>query len=86
MTRLIVLGLLLVVLWLGLKNFTLQLKASFRQDLGRPRPPAPRAERSETLVRCVRCGTYAAASRALKGAGEEVFCSEECRKAGAKTA
>jgi hypothetical protein len=83
MTRLVVLGLLVVVLWLALKNFTFQLKATFRQDLGRPNPPAPRTERSETLVRCARCGTYAAASRVLKGAGEEVFCSEECRGAGA---
>jgi hypothetical protein len=83
MTRFIVLGLLLVVLWLALKSFTLQLKASFRQDLGRPKPPASRAERAETLVRCARCGTYAAASRVLKGAGEEVFCSEGCRRAGA---
>jgi hypothetical protein len=81
MTRFIVLVLLLVVLWLALKNFTLQLKASLRRELGPPQAPARRAERSETLVRCARCGTYTAASRALKGAGEEVFCSEECRGA-----
>ena len=85
MTRLIVLGLLLAVLWLALKNFTLQLKVSFGQGSDRPAPPASHAE---TLVRCTRCGTYVAASRALraKGAGEDVFCSEECRGAGAKTA
>jgi hypothetical protein len=82
MTRLIVLGLLLVVLWLAWKSFGLQLKVSFGQGPGRPAPPAPRAE---TLVRCVRCGTYVVASRALKaeGAGEEAFCSEECRGRGA---
>ena len=81
MTRLIVLGLLLAVLWLALKNFTLQLKVSFGQGPARPVPPAPRAE---TLVRCAHCGTHVAASRALKakGAGEEAFCSEECRGAG----
>jgi hypothetical protein len=79
MTRLIVLGLLIVILWLALKNFTLRLKVTFGQDLPRPAPPAPR---SETLVRCARCGTYVTAPRALKGVGEEeVFCSEGCRGA-----
>jgi hypothetical protein len=84
MTRLIILGLLLVVLWLALKNFKLQLKASFGQGLARPEPPP--AARAETLVRCARCGTYVAASCALKGAGEEVFCSEGCRGAGKRPA
>jgi hypothetical protein len=86
MTRLLVLGLLLVILWLGLKNVTLQIKTAFLgENPGRRRPPAPSAA-AETLLRCVHCGTYFAASRVLKGAGEEVFCSEECRGAGAKTA
>lgn len=79
MTRYLVLGLLLAVLWLALKNVKLQLKASVHQGPARPEPPAPRAE---TLVRCARCGTYVTAPRALKGAGEEVFCSEGCRGAG----
>jgi hypothetical protein len=80
MTRLIVLGLLLAVLWLAVKNFTLQLKATLGQSSGRPAPPPPRAE---ALVRCARCGTWVTASRALKGRGEEVFCSPECRGTGA---
>jgi hypothetical protein len=78
MTRLFVLGLLLVILWLALKNFKLQFKVTFGQGSPRPAPPALR---SETLVRCVRCGTFVAAPRALKGVGEEVFCSEGCRGA-----
>jgi hypothetical protein len=77
MTRLLVLGLLLVILWLALKNFTLRLKVTLGQDLTRPAPPVLR---SETLVRCARCGTFVAAPRALKGVGEEVFCSEGCRE------
>ncbi|HEX9941845.1 MAG TPA: hypothetical protein VGG03_07505 [Thermoanaerobaculia bacterium] len=84
MTRLIVLGLLLVILRLALKNFSGQLKAALSGGTpARPHPPAPR-QVSETLVPCARCGTYVASSRALKGTGEaEVFCSEECRKRGA---
>jgi len=84
MTRFIVLGLLVVVLWLALKNFTLQVKMAFGQNPGRREPPSPRAM-AETLVRCARCGTYVVASRALKakGDGEEAFCSEGCRGAGA---
>ena len=79
MTRLIFVGLLIVVLWLAVKNFTLQVKVSvLGQAPGRPAPPASGAV-SETLVRCARCGVYLAASRALKGEGEEeAFCSEEC--------
>ncbi len=80
MTRLIILGLLLVVLWLALRNFTLQLKAAvFGQAPARPDPPAPPAV-TETLIRCARCGTYVAASRSLKGRGDGVFCSEACRE------
>ncbi|HEV8582060.1 MAG TPA: PP0621 family protein [Thermoanaerobaculia bacterium] len=83
MTHLIVLGLLIVVLWLAVKNFTLQLKMSvFGPAPGRPVPPASRAA-SETLVRCARCGIYVVPSSALKGEGEEAFCSEECRRRGA---
>jgi hypothetical protein len=80
MTRLLVLGLLLVVLWLAVKGFTVQLKAAvLGQTSGRGKPPAPR-ETVETLVRCARCGTYVAASRALKAAAAEdaAFCSEKC--------
>jgi hypothetical protein len=80
MGRLIVLGLLLVVLRLAVKNFTGQLK-SVLSDGGAPaRPTAPR-QVSETLVPCLRCGTYVASSRALAGAREgELFCSEDCRR------
>jgi hypothetical protein len=84
MTRFLILGLLLVILWLALKNFTLRLKVTFGQALPRPAPPP--ALRSETLVQCARCGTYVAAPRALKGVGEEVFCSEGCRGAGERPA
>jgi hypothetical protein len=84
MTRLILLGLLLVILWLGLKSFTLQIKSAVLGQL-RNNPQPPRAV-AETLVRCARCGTYFSASHALKGAGEEEFCSEECRGAGARPA
>ena len=87
MTRLIVLGLLLLILRLAWKSFAIQIKAqvSGLSPGGRPSPPAPHVE---TLVRCARCGTYVTASRALKakGAEEEAFCSEECRGAGAKPA
>jgi hypothetical protein len=82
MTRLIVLGLLLVILRLAVKNFTGQLKSALSGEAPN-RPAAPR-QVAETLVPCSRCGTYIASSRALPGAAEgEVFCSEECRKTGA---
>ncbi len=85
MTRLIVLGLLLVILWLALRNFALQLKAAvFGQVPGRPAPPASRAA-AETLVPCVRCGTYVVAARAFKGTAG-TFCSEACRESEAKPA
>jgi hypothetical protein len=83
MTRLILIGLLLVILRLAVKNFSGQLKAAL--SAGSPSRSAPR-QVAETLVPCARCGTYVAASRALKGSGEgeaEVFCSEECRRSGA---
>ena len=84
MARFILIGLLLVILRLAVKNFTGQLKISvFGQEPGRPTPRPPQVA-AETLVQCARCGTYVAASRALKasGAGAEVFCSEECRRSG----
>jgi hypothetical protein len=85
MGRLIVLGLLLVILRLAVKNFTGQLKAALSGGDTPARPSAPK-QVSETLVQCSRCGTYVASSRALAGdalAGDgEVFCSEECRRRG----
>ena len=80
MGRLIVLGLLLVILRLAVKNFTGQLKAALSGGEASPRPAAPK-QVSETLVQCSRCGTYVASSRVLAGDGE-VFCSEECRRQG----
>jgi hypothetical protein len=78
MTRLVVLGLLIVVLWLAVKSFTSQVNVSaFGQSPGRPVSPPSRAA-IETLVRCARCGVYVTASRALQGNGEEAFCSEAC--------
>ena len=80
MARLIVLGLLLFVLRLAVKNFTGQLKAALSGGEPAPRQKAPR-QVSETLVQCSRCGTYVASSRALAGAGKgELFCSESCRR------
>ena len=85
MSRLLLIGLLLIILRLAVKNFTGQLKASvFGPEPGRPnpRPPQPPQVVAETLVQCSKCGTYVASSRALTGAGAgaEVFCSEECRR------
>ena len=85
MSRFLLIGLLLIILRLAVKNFTGQLKAAvFGPEPGRPHPRPPQVA-SKTLVQCARCGTYVAASRALKapGAGPEVFCSEECRRLGA---
>jgi len=83
MTRFFAVILLLIVLRLALKNLTGQFKISvLGHQPGRPGPQPPTVA-SETLVQCARCGTYVAASRALKapGAGNaEVFCSEECRR------
>lgn len=77
MSRLILLGLLLLILRMAWKGFTLQLKAAVLDgSRGRQAPPPAAVE---TLVRCTRCGTHVLASRALKGVGEEAFCSEECR-------
>lgn len=81
MGRLIVLGLLLFILRLAVKNFTGQLKSALSGGDSPSRPAAPRPA-AESLVPCARCGTYVASSRALAGATEgERFCSEACRQA-----
>ncbi|HKI01755.1 MAG TPA: hypothetical protein VKK31_07245 [Thermoanaerobaculia bacterium] len=83
--------LLLIILRLAFKSFTGQLKIAVFGPPGRPDPRTSRPPQvaAETLVQCARCGTYVAASRALKGQGmgmgerereREVFCSEECRR------
>ena len=80
MARLFVLGLLLVILRLAVKNFTGQLKSALSGGETAARHTAPR-QVSETLVACSRCGTYVASSRTLPGAAAgERFCSEGCRR------
>jgi hypothetical protein len=86
MTRFLLVILLLVILRLAFKNFTAQLRSAV---LGDPPPQTapPRAPRAvtETLVPCAACGAFVPSTRTLKAAdgGEEVFCSEECRRRGA---
>jgi hypothetical protein len=78
--RLLVLVLLLVALWLAVDNFASRLK-NVLSDGAPPKgrvPPAKPAV-TATLVPCEVCGTYVPAPKALKGADERVFCSEECR-------
>jgi zinc-finger of the FCS-type, C2-C2 len=81
MTRVIGIILLLVILRLAVKSFTTQLRTAVFGPPAAPKAPPPRPAVSETLVQCATCGTYVAARRALKaGRGDEVFCSEECRR------
>ena len=85
MTRIIGIILLLVVLRMAVKSFTSQLRTAVFGPPTAPKAPPPRAVVSETLVQCATCGTYVAATRALKaGRGDEVYCSEECRRSAAK--
>ncbi|HEV2845600.1 MAG TPA: hypothetical protein VG477_12185 [Thermoanaerobaculia bacterium] len=84
MTRFIVLGLLLVVLWLALDNLASRLKNALSGGAipkGRM-DPQDRPAVTATLVPCAVCGTYVPAAKVLKGVGERVFCSEECRGKG----
>jgi hypothetical protein len=84
MTRILGIILLLVILRLAVKSFSAQFKAAVFGPTPAPKsPPRPRAAVAETLVRCAACGIYIVPSRALKGRGDEVFCSEGCRKQGA---
>ena len=82
MTRIIGIILLLVVLRMAVKSFSAQLRTAVFGPPAAPKapPPPPRAAVAETLVQCAACGTYVADRRALKGRGDEVFCSEECRR------
>ncbi|HEY3568830.1 MAG TPA: PP0621 family protein [Thermoanaerobaculia bacterium] len=82
MTRILGIILLLVVLRMAWKSFTIQLRTAVFGPPTLPKaPPPPRAAVAETLVQCATCGTYVAARRALPGGGgNEVFCSEECRR------
>ena len=82
MTRILGILLLLVVLRMAFKSFTTQLKAAVFGPPAAPKaPPPPRAAVVQTLVQCSACGAYVASTRALKaGRGDEVFCSEECRR------
>ena len=82
MGRLLVLLLLLYVLWLAVQNFMQKLRAATGSGALRPQPPAARSAAAPSpgiLLACAACGTFVPASRALPGAGSEVFCSEECR-------
>ncbi len=81
MSRFIVIVLLLIILRLAVKSFTGQLKAAVFPPEP-PRPPRPPQVAAQTLVQCSACGVYVDSSRALKspGAGEGMFCSEECRQ------
>jgi hypothetical protein len=86
MTKLIGIILLLVILRMAVKNFSAQLKAAVFGPPSLPKSsPPPRAVATETLVPCAACGTYIVASRGFKK-GDEVFCSEECRRRGAGAA
>jgi hypothetical protein len=85
MTRIIGIILLLIILRMAWKSFTTQLRAAVFGPPSVPNAPPPRPAVSETLVQCATCGTYVAARRALQaGRGEEVFCSEECRRSAAQ--
>lgn len=86
MTRLLVLGLLLLIV-IGLLVSRLQpyLRGA-REVLRAFRGAAPSGSRSsktpptEILVACAVCGARVPASRALSaGGGEAVYCSAECR-------
>lgn len=82
MTRFLVLGLLLVILWLAVARFWVRLKAVTSAGALRAEPSSsPRA--AEVLLPCATCGTYVPAGRALRfPGGEGVYCSEECRSRG----
>lgn len=86
MTRLLVLGLLLLlVIGLLVSRLKPYLRGA-REVLRAFRGAAPSASRSsrtpatEVLVACVACGARVPASRALSaGGGGAVYCSAECR-------
>jgi len=85
MGRVFVLALLLYILWMAVGNFMQRLKAAVSSGALQP-PQASPAVRSapappppEILLPCAACGTFVPASRALKGNGVAVYCSEACR-------
>jgi hypothetical protein len=83
MTRILGIILLLVILRMAWKSFTIQLRTAVFGPPAAPKAPPPKAVVAETLVRCAACGIYVAAGRALKsGRGDAVYCSEECRRSG----
>lgn len=79
MTRLLLLVLVAIVVWLLLEWAYRKLMASAGLDpgTGRRSPPG-RGSRHEPLVRCDACGTYVPESRVL-AAGADRACSAECR-------
>ncbi|HET9209794.1 MAG TPA: hypothetical protein VFR03_05320 [Thermoanaerobaculia bacterium] len=85
MTRILGILLLLVILRMAWKSFTIQLRTAVFGPPTVPKAPPPRPAIAETLVQCAACGTYVASRRALPGGrGDEVFCSEECRRSAAR--
>jgi len=82
MGRLIVLGLLLVILGLALRNFMQRLSLSGGVSRRSMRPPTTTQVSADVLDRCATCGTHVPRSRVLKSArgGGESYCSEACRE------
>jgi hypothetical protein len=80
MGRLIVLGLLLFILWLALRNFMQRLSLSGGVSRRTMRPQATSRISADVLDRCATCGTHVPRSRALRGADGETYCSEPCRE------
>ncbi|MGH9379125.1 MAG: PP0621 family protein [Thermoanaerobaculia bacterium] len=85
MTRLLILGLLLLiaigVLVSRLKPYLRGAREVFRafQGSAPSRPSASGSAKTERLVACAACGTRVPASRALSAGGAAVFCSPACR-------
>lgn len=92
MTRLLILGLLLLiaigVLVSRLKPYLRGAREIFRafQGSAPARPSGPGSARTERLVACAACGTRVPASRALGTGGAAVFCSPACQELGASDA
>ena len=70
MTRILLIGLLLVILRLAVRNFTAQLRGAVFGPPSLPQPPKPPQTVTQTLVPCTRCGTYVPADRVVDGVCE----------------
>lgn len=81
MTRLLLLLLLAIALWLLLDWAFRKLLDGPRRG-GRPGAPPPGAgSRATRLVRCDACDAYVPESRSLRVGGGRRACSEACRSA-----